>query len=758
MRVSRKFGALGRGGLLVSVAVMVAVANLLWFTPAKAASNPEMVSVDNTGGKIYAVSSQISDDGTKVAFMADGDENNPPRIYLHDRATDSTVLISTDGDGELIQLPSGTQTLYRLSGNAQKLVINASDAVYVKDIQTGDYEAVSLGPDGSPVDPDRAYISDDGTLVAWGGYVRNLVTETTIELEGRAIELSGNGQYVFMGDQNFVVKVALSDLSEESFSVPRVVDVSDDGRYLLSDVVRNIALPGDVRRYDTVDHTDIEVVNEAGQYHINGQIDMSGDGNVVAFSSFPYNNGSCCQTSRNKIFVKIISTGEEFVATKNVYGNPTDQSVASQSDNMLTQDGSQITYATHASNLGVLGPNGFLAYVQDVENAPPIVEDTTAPEISGTPALSQSTVDRGESVTVTATGTDDTSGVVYGEFYLWDGSAPPTFAPVIGFPGQVAFGHGTPMPLTGGELAGTIDTTDVDPGTYYVRVRIQDDAGNWSTEVAAQLTIEGEIDTEIPVAGTPSWSLNPKAVLQTSTLTVPATDDLEVIGGEYYLGDSDPGQGGATSMGWDGTNLTAVFGTDLPTGVHKITIRAVDSAGNWSEPVTDYLVVYNPDGARMTGRRVIVPSLANGDVLPGLIAADQDDRATFAFNVRYNNQGQITNGSDLQFNYETGRRCNGNNPVNCHDLRLNATSIAWLVTQGQNDSEGIFEGVANLRVDGVLSTAVFRVTGLDGGRLNPTSPDHFMLKIYAEGANPNTDTPMYQVSSEVARGNIRIIF
>ncbi|HET8669177.1 MAG TPA: hypothetical protein VFM05_00725, partial [Candidatus Saccharimonadales bacterium] len=265
-------------------------------------------------------------------------------------------------------------------------------------------------------------------------------------------------------------------------------------------------------------------------------------------------------------------------------------------------------------------------------------------------------------------------------------------------------------------------------------------------------------DTQRPVLSVSSWTANPKSTSQVSLLTVSAADNVGVVGGEYFIGDVDPGLGAATPMSWDGTNLTTTFGTDMPTGVYKITMRAVDVAGNMSEPLTGYLVVYNPNGAYMTGRRTIVPALENGDVLPGLISNEQNDPATFGFNVRYDNQGQISGGSDLQFRYHTDKWClQPNRAQGCHSMELSATSIAWLSTQGVNGSTGIFQGTAMLRVNGTSSTVTFRVMGLDGARLDPTIPDHFTLYIYTQGSDPNRDQPVYRVSSNVVQGSIRII-
>ncbi len=279
--------------------------------------------------------------------------------------------------------------------------------------------------------------------------------------------------------------------------------------------------------------------------------------------------------------------------------------------------------------------------------------------------------------------------------------------------------------------------------------------------VAGQAT-----DTTAPVLGTPAWSNNPKATTATTTLTVPATDDASGIArAEYFIGDTDPGQGNGATVtlsnvgnGNLSANLTTTFDTDFPTGVYKISVRAQDAAGNWSAPVSDYLVVYDPAGPKFTGKRTITPSLANGDVLPGLISPTQTDTAKFGFSVQYNNQGQIKANSDFQFSYSTGTKCN--NPakaVNCHNLDLNASSIAWLTTQGTNLSTGIFQGTGALTVDGTASTVTFRVTGVDGTRLSPTANDQFQVQIFNQSDSPNTATPLYRVNlMDISRGNIRI--
>jgi hypothetical protein len=280
-----------------------------------------------------------------------------------------------------------------------------------------------------------------------------------------------------------------------------------------------------------------------------------------------------------------------------------------------------------------------------------------------------------------------------------------------------------------------------------------DKAGN-----TAEIITQVSLDKTVPSLGTASWTGNPKAATDTATLTIPATDNLSgITEAEYFLGESDPGQGNGANMTLDGDNLTTTFGADFPTGVFKVTVRAKDKAGNWSALVSDYLVVYNPDGMRMTGKKTIRPSLANGDVLPGLGDFTSDDKAKFGFNVRYDKDGQIHKTSDFQFGYKIGEKCkNAEKAHGCHIFNLNATSIEWLTTQGVNNSTGIFQGTAELEIDGAISEVAFRLSGIDGELLNATDPDHLTLRIFRSDDNPNTATPIYRVNTDVERGNIRI--
>lgn len=291
-------------------------------------------------------------------------------------------------------------------------------------------------------------------------------------------------------------------------------------------------------------------------------------------------------------------------------------------------------------------------------------------------------------------------------------------------------------------------------GPYPVVGVAVDTAGNTAQTVATV-----QLDGSAPAPSSPVWTSNPKTTVDTATFTLPFSEPSSgVVAAEYYLGDADPGQGNGATMQVTDNTASVAFGTDFPTGVYKVTVRAKDAVGNWSQPTSDYLVVYDTAGPKFKGKRAVVPNVENGDNLPGLIANNQLDEAKFGFTVKYNELGQIHANSDFQFAYKTGTKCNKPaQAANCHKTTLNATNIEWSTTQGVNNSTGIFQGTATLDIDGAISTVLIRVTGVDGELLSPTSTDRFQLQVFAQGANPNTDFPIYNVNAtNIERGNIKI--
>jgi hypothetical protein len=197
------------------------------------------------------------------------------------------------------------------------------------------------------------------------------------------------------------------------------------------------------------------------------------------------------------------------------------------------------------------------------------------------------------------------------------------------------------------------------------------------------------------------------------------------------------------------------FGSDFPSGVFKITMRAKDFAGNWSEKVSDFLVVYGPNDARISGRRAVIPAIALGDRLPGLINELQQNKLRFGLHVMYNKQNQIHPNSDFFISYKTGTKCaNVQKAQNCHTTYLDSQEINWLAFQPANI--GIFEGRGILNVDGTQTAVRYRVYATDAQKNFGGGKDRIKIEIFGEQANSNVDQALYQVNAELAKGDIVI--
>jgi virginiamycin B lyase len=358
---------------------------------------------------------------------------------------------------------------------------------------------------------------------------------------------------------------------------------------------------------------------------------------------------------------------------------------------------------------------------------------------------------------VTAVNTSGESGHSNTVSVLVDRTAPTITYSVSPSPNVSGWNH-SPVTVTytctdnsGGSGIASCSTpqSESTDGSYTLSGSAVDNAGNSSS-----VSVTVNLDQTAPTLGTPAWTNNPMTTTQSTTVTVPVTDNLSgVAKGEYYLGTTDPGQGNGTAMTLSSGNLSASFSNQTP-GIYTINFRAEDTAGNWSPITTDYLVVYDTTKTSADGHSGDIEPVYGTDVLPGLLQTGQHDKEHFAFTVKYKN-GTLDSASKVHFDYKTGTHCiNPNQATNCHDTTLDATSIAWMVINGTNNAQATVQGTATLTIDGVTTTNPFRIITTDGSLLNPQTTDQFELDIYAPNANPNTAQPIYHISDPLAKGNV----
>jgi Tol biopolymer transport system component len=136
------------------------------------------------GGNGASFEPAISGDGRRVAFtsrastLAPGDTNREPDVFLHDRATGTTRLVSASGAGASGKGASGHPALSAdgawvvFASDAADLVpddLNRSSDVFLYDVARGSLERVSVDVNGRGArgDSGRPAISADGRFVAF---------------------------------------------------------------------------------------------------------------------------------------------------------------------------------------------------------------------------------------------------------------------------------------------------------------------------------------------------------------------------------------------------------------------------------------------------------------------------------------------------------------------------------------------------------------------------------------------------------------
>jgi Tol biopolymer transport system component len=155
----------------------------------------ERVSVSTSGvqGNEDSQSPTVDQTGQHVAFdsssdnlVANSDRNSVLDVFVRDRATDQTTLVSVTPAGK-----AGNASSFDASISADgRYVAFLSDAsnliagdtnhvrdIFVRDLVAGTTERVSVASDGTPQNSDAAYpsISADGSRVAFASFATNLV-------------------------------------------------------------------------------------------------------------------------------------------------------------------------------------------------------------------------------------------------------------------------------------------------------------------------------------------------------------------------------------------------------------------------------------------------------------------------------------------------------------------------------------------------------------------------------------------------------
>ncbi|GAA3769562.1 PD40 domain-containing protein [Plantactinospora mayteni] len=343
------------------------------FVRDRAAGTTTRVSVASDGvqGNGWSVEPVLSTDGRFVAFtsrasnLVPGDTNDEPDVFVHDRRTGTTRIVSVSTDG--LQADNGGASGARISADGRFVAFvswastlvpddtNGAADVFVRDLRRGVTSRVSvssLGVQGNQLSQESA-ISADGRFVAFSSDAANLVPGDTNESPD-----------VFVHDRRTGVTSRVSLTDDEAEAVgpapelgSRSPAISADGRYVAFTSFALNLVPGDTNGFPDVFVRDrragttrlVSVSSGGIQADAAGRgPSISADGQYVAFSS-PATNLVRGDTNQDlDMFLHDRRTHRTIrvsVSTAGVQGN------GSVLPGQVSGDGRHVVFTSAASNL-----------------------------------------------------------------------------------------------------------------------------------------------------------------------------------------------------------------------------------------------------------------------------------------------------------------------------------------------------------------------------------------------------------------------
>ena len=335
----------------------------------------------------------ISSDGRYVVFTSQAnlvieDTRSQADIFIHDRATRNTELISIASDGTQAQ---GGSLYPSISGDGRIVAFVSEadnlfgsdyyvfDQVFTHDRYTGVTDIVSASPTGDPGNRGLGYgnpdLSYDGRYVSFHSGAINLVPSDT-----------NDSLDVFVHDREtgLTERVSVSSDGTQGNGISVVSSISSDGRFVAySSIADNLVSSDDNSKWDIFVHDRntgkverISVASDGSQGNGNSfRPSISGDGRYVAFYSYADNlvvgdTNNLCDTNNDDVFeencpdvfihdrengvtkrVSVASDGSEANAGGNIHSQVLDKGPD------ISADGSVVGFSSNANNLTELDIN-----------------------------------------------------------------------------------------------------------------------------------------------------------------------------------------------------------------------------------------------------------------------------------------------------------------------------------------------------------------------------------------------------------------
>jgi archaellum component FlaF (FlaF/FlaG flagellin family) len=339
-------------------------ASVLWAEGGNAETVRVSVASDGTQGNSFSYRPAVSGDGRWVVFpsfawnLVPSDTNTAQDIFLHDRITGQTTRVSVASDGTQA---NGDSDFPRVSGDGRYIVFdsvatnlvpgdtNGQSDVYVHDRDTGLTGLVSAASDGTQGNHYSSWadISDDGRFVSFRSLANNLVPGDSYTPDIYVRDLVANT----------TIRVSVASDGTAANDTSEVGSISADGRYVSFQSLASNLIPNDTNGVpDIFVHDRITGMTTLVSKSTNGTqgnspswlAAVSGDGQRVVFESLADNLVPQDKNLRMDIFVHDLSTGTTTcvsVSSGGVQGN------AESTTPDISADGRFVGYSSDASNL-----------------------------------------------------------------------------------------------------------------------------------------------------------------------------------------------------------------------------------------------------------------------------------------------------------------------------------------------------------------------------------------------------------------------
>lgn len=328
----------------------------------------------------------VSDDGRYIAFtsfatnLVDNDTNNTPDIFLHDRTTNTTILVSRTPSGGF---PNNASHDPDISADgryivfwsyASNLVVNDTNnktdvfrydrtANLMELISVDTNEVIGNGHSSHPA------ISDDGTRIAFESEASNLVTGDGNNYKDIFLRNTGTSK---------TLRISFSTSGGDPNGDSWDADISGDGLYVVFVSLGSNLVNGDTNnvpdvflRDRNVDATYLESITTGGA-QANDWCEepaISQDGSYVTFQSYATNLVSGDLAGTRDVFLR-----DRYHATLTRVSANTAGEIgnASSREPVISADGRYIVFSSKADNLVANDTNGDRdIFVHDTYTAPP---------------------------------------------------------------------------------------------------------------------------------------------------------------------------------------------------------------------------------------------------------------------------------------------------------------------------------------------------------------------------------------------------